>query len=160
MQTWIDDPRAWERQIHPDDRERVLATTAAAQNGEIQYRCEYRLLAMDGRVVWVLDGAEVVRDAGGRPVAVQGVALDITERKQKMPRLDGIELWNAVKRDDPALAARFVFFTGDTLSPATAEFLERSGAPSLRKPFTSGDIRLALARVHDGAPRAEVAPQA
>ena len=82
VQAWIDDPRAWEQQIHPDDRERVLATMAAAQAGEIKYRCEYRLLATDGRVVWVLDEAVVVRDADGRPVSVQGVALDITERKQ------------------------------------------------------------------------------
>jgi nitrogen fixation negative regulator NifL len=79
---WISDPNAWERRIHPDDRGRVVATMAAAQTGVIKYRCEYRLLAVDGRVVWVLDEAEPVRDAEGRPVAMQGVALDITERKQ------------------------------------------------------------------------------
>jgi PAS fold/GAF domain len=55
---------------------------AAAQAGEIKYRCEYRLLATGGRVVWVLAEAVVVRDADGRPVSVQGVAPDITEGKR------------------------------------------------------------------------------
>jgi hypothetical protein len=52
-----------------------------------------------------------------------------------------------VKRDDPALAARFVFFTGDTLSSVTSDFLERTGAPNLKKPFALRDIRVVLARV-------------
>ena len=82
VEAWIDDPEAWSRQIHPEDRERVLATMAQAQAGGVKYRCEYRLLRADGRVVWVLDEAVVVHDGEGRPVGVQGVALDITERKQ------------------------------------------------------------------------------
>ena len=65
----------------------------------------------------------------------------------RMPQLDGVGLWTTVERDDPALAARFVFFTGDTLSSATTEFLARTGAPNLQKPFTLRDIRVALARV-------------
>jgi hypothetical protein len=64
-----------------------------------------------------------------------------------MPQLDGVGLWTTLERDDPARAARFVFFTGDTLSSATTEFVERTGAPNLQKPFTLLDIRVALARV-------------
>jgi hypothetical protein len=40
-----------------------------------------------------------------------------------------------------------VFLTGDTLSPATSEFLERTAVPSLKKPFALHDVRAALARV-------------
>jgi nitrogen fixation negative regulator NifL len=65
----------------------------------------------------------------------------------KMPRLDGPGLWASVTKLDPALAKRFVFFTGDTLSAVTAEFLDRVGMPSLRKPFAVRDIRIALASV-------------
>ena len=82
VEAWIDDPEAWGRQIHPEDRARVLATMAQAQAAGVKYRCEYRFLRADGRVVWVLDEAVVVHDGEGRPVGVQGVALDITERKQ------------------------------------------------------------------------------
>jgi PAS domain S-box-containing protein len=78
VETWI----AWPRHIHPEDRDRVLAIMADCRRRDTKFRCEYRMLAADGRVVWVLDEAEVIRDAGGRPLAMQGVALDITERKQ------------------------------------------------------------------------------
>jgi hypothetical protein len=40
-----------------------------------------------------------------------------------------------------------VLFTGDTLNSATSDFLERTGAPNLKKPFALRDIRVALARV-------------
>ncbi|HYM53691.1 MAG TPA: EAL domain-containing protein [Candidatus Dormibacteraeota bacterium] len=80
---WIADPDLWERQIHPADRERMLLAEQASAdplyNGS---RWEYRLLARDGREVWVLDDEAVTRrDAHGRPIAVQGILLDISDRK-------------------------------------------------------------------------------
>jgi hypothetical protein len=42
---------------------------------------------------------------------------------------------------DPALQRRFVFLTGDTLSPEAREFLEGTRVPSLTKPFTAEDVR-------------------
>ena len=42
----------------------------------------YRFVARDGRVVWVHGHAKVVRDQEGRPLFLQGVAFDITERKR------------------------------------------------------------------------------
>jgi nitrogen fixation negative regulator NifL len=81
-EAWIREPRAWMRRIHPEDRARVLAAKAEHLERGTDYRCEYRFVAAAGRVVWVIDEAVLVRDGEGRPVAVQGVALDITERKQ------------------------------------------------------------------------------
>jgi len=44
---------------------------------------EYRMLAADGRVVWVLDQATAVgRDEHGHVLVHQGILLDITERKR------------------------------------------------------------------------------
>ena len=43
---------------------------------------EYRLLAKSGRVVWFRDEARVVSDPEGQFLFLQGLALDITERKQ------------------------------------------------------------------------------
>ena len=42
---------------------------------------EYRLIARDGRTVWFRDSAIVLTDEQGRPEHIQGVMLDITERK-------------------------------------------------------------------------------
>ena len=42
----------------------------------------YRFVARDGRVVWVRGEAKLVRDEGGRPLFLQGVAFDITAIKR------------------------------------------------------------------------------
>jgi PAS domain S-box-containing protein len=79
---WLENPVLWYTQLHPDDRERwhfEFALTCAS--GE-RFRSEYRFLARDGRVVWVHGEAQMVRDDAGRPLFLQGIAYDITEKKQ------------------------------------------------------------------------------
>jgi PAS domain S-box-containing protein len=79
---WLDDPILWYTQLHAEDRERwhiEFARTCAA--GE-RFRSEYRFLARDGRVIWVHGEAQMVRDEEGRPLFLQGIAYDITEKKQ------------------------------------------------------------------------------
>src|SRR5262249_12398174 len=46
------------------------------------FRSVYRFIARDGRTVWVHGEAKVVRDRNGRPLFLQGVAFDISERKE------------------------------------------------------------------------------
>ena len=76
------DPEWWARALHPDDRERVLAEwTKSDATGE-PYAGEYRLIAADGRTVWIRDEAVLLRDDAGDPVHWQGVMLDITDAKQ------------------------------------------------------------------------------
>lgn len=68
----------WPDRVHPDDRSRVAAERERAAFG---VRSEYRLLAGDGRVVWVGEEAVVLRDEAGVPIVLQGVLSDISERK-------------------------------------------------------------------------------
>jgi len=78
----IDDPTLWTRTIHPDDRERVLSADVASNtSGVDEISLEYRMIAKDGRIVWVQDQAQRVQVEGRRPFW-QGFLLDITERKQ------------------------------------------------------------------------------
>jgi PAS domain S-box-containing protein len=72
----------WERQVHPDDRERVRAEIAQSFKSGEQFSAEYRMLAKSGRVVWFRDEARVVYDKEGESLFMQGLALDITEKKQ------------------------------------------------------------------------------
>jgi two-component system sensor histidine kinase UhpB len=76
------DPGIWRRQVHPEDRERVLMEVLAGREEGRPFVSEYRMLTRSGNVVWVKDRAVVVPDASGKPVALQGVMLDITERRQ------------------------------------------------------------------------------
>jgi PAS domain S-box-containing protein len=80
---WVADRDFFPKLLHPDDRERVIADHAKAlASGAPSWSFEYRLLARDGRTVWIRDDAVVVRDNRGKPLYTQGFMLDITERKQ------------------------------------------------------------------------------
>ena len=74
-------PHRWEDLLHPDDRERVLSELGTAWDERKQFESEYRLLLPGERVVWCHDEASVVTDEDGVPIFLQGVVLDITDRK-------------------------------------------------------------------------------
>jgi PAS domain S-box-containing protein len=76
------DPDLWKRQLHPEDRPRVLAEVAHSHATAAPLSTEYRLFAKDGRVLWLRDEAWLVRDLNGQPIFLQGVMLDITERRR------------------------------------------------------------------------------
>jgi len=78
---WMADPDLWVEQLYPDDRARVLEAVGRAQASDAPVPEEYRSITRDGRVVWLQDAARVVRDEAGQPLFMQGITLDITERK-------------------------------------------------------------------------------
>ena len=61
-----------------------------------------------------------------------------------MPDIDGAALWREVKQQQPSLARRMLFVTGDTLSPTARQFLDETRCDSLNKPFAKAEL---LARV-------------
>jgi PAS domain S-box-containing protein len=68
--------------VHPEDRARVEAEIGAALGSPGGKRIEHRHIAKDGRIVWVESRPILVRDPQtGRPVAINDVLRDITERK-------------------------------------------------------------------------------
>ena len=72
-------------------------------------------------------------------------AYDLVLSDTKMPVLDGERFYSELERRFPGLTRRIVFLTGDVLSREKQEFLERSGAPHLLKPF---DLRKVQQLVH------------
>ena len=73
-----DDPsHDWQKNIHPDDRERIVALI----RGRAPYDEEYRLVRPDGSVRWVRDHAFPVDDDSGRDVRMAGVVADVTARR-------------------------------------------------------------------------------
>jgi PAS domain S-box-containing protein len=81
-----DEPDLWRRMIHPDDRERVLAEDIEGNQTGQAFDMQYRMIAKDGKVVWVHDQATLVHDALGRPAFWQGFLLDITEQMEAEER--------------------------------------------------------------------------
>src|SRR5215218_3760670 len=85
------DEEHWLRIVHPEDRERVLAEEARTDRTGEHFRVEYRVIAGDGRVVWVRDEATLVRDEEGQPLYWLGVQYDVTEQKREAQERERIE---------------------------------------------------------------------
>jgi len=62
----------------------------------------------------------------------------------RMPHLSGRDMYTKLVRQDPRVAERVIFATGDTVRGDTLQFLERLGRPYLHKPFTLAELRAAL----------------
>jgi two-component system phosphate regulon sensor histidine kinase PhoR len=77
---WLEDPDLLRRLVHADDRDRVAAEEDAVDGGK-GLRTSYRLVARDGRIVWVREEAVAVLDESGRPLCIQGYLLDVSDRK-------------------------------------------------------------------------------
>jgi PAS domain S-box-containing protein/putative nucleotidyltransferase with HDIG domain len=77
---WLADGELWLAQVHRDDRDEALAQAEQTRLTLEPLCCEYRMLAKDGRLVWIRDEAVVLEEADG-PV-LQGVMYDITDQKQ------------------------------------------------------------------------------
>jgi PAS domain S-box-containing protein len=58
----------------------------------------------------------------------------------RMPDIDGAALWRIVRERHPALARRWLFVTGDALSPDASRFLDTNGCARLDKPFAKGEL--------------------
>lgn len=97
---WIADPSLWARQLHPEDRERVLAmekrVIREAERGEQRreepaIRAEYRMIARDGRIVWIGDESYLYYDGARGKGLFHGVLTDVTDRKRAEEALERSE---------------------------------------------------------------------
>jgi PAS domain S-box-containing protein len=83
---WIEDSDFWARHLHPDDRERAVAYCVESTRQKRDHDFEYRMVAADGRVVWLRDIVSVVVE-GERPVMLRGLMVDITAQKEAEQRV-------------------------------------------------------------------------
>ncbi len=88
VREWRSDPDLWPRLLHPEDRERALAQQARHNETGEPFVMEYRVIARDGRVVWVRDSAVMVRAEDGSFRYSQGIMQDITEAKAAEERIE------------------------------------------------------------------------
>ena len=86
------DPSLWQQVVHPEDREWVMAWNEEVTASRDHYDAEYRLVARDGRTVWVRDLGVPIPDVSGRPAYWQGFLTDTTQHKVAELRLADAEL--------------------------------------------------------------------
>ena len=78
---WMSDSLLWTKVIHPDDRDWVVESCARANETGLAWQGEYRMIAKDGRLLWIRDEASLVRGSQGQPLCWQGVMRDVTAQK-------------------------------------------------------------------------------
>ena len=74
---WVNDPEFWAEHIHEDDREWALHFCAEASERGENHQFEYRMIAADGRVVWLRDFVTSATRGDGKQVN-KGIMVDIT----------------------------------------------------------------------------------
>ena len=67
---------------HPDDRELIAQTLAAALTDGESFNIDYRIVLPDGSEHTVNLQGQAILDEGGKPSQLMGTAQDITERKR------------------------------------------------------------------------------
>ncbi len=74
-------PERWYSRIHPGDRELVTSELMRSRANNEPYSLEYKLVTDNGQVAWMRDEAIPLCDEQGKPRIMQGIIVDITERK-------------------------------------------------------------------------------
>jgi CheY-like chemotaxis protein len=64
-----------------------------------------------------------------------------------MPGLSGMDLFDWLKAQRPAMTRRILYTTGDTFDTKTREFLDASQVPYLGKPFDLKQLKQSLERL-------------
>lgn len=117
---------AGKRVLVIDDEEWILTMTRT-------------VLEEDGYVV------DVALDADEALSAVAGSKYDLLVCDQKMPGLSGSQLYQRLLSDDPQVAEKFLFMTGDIMGDNFQEFLKETRKQCLTKPFSLTQLRTTVA---------------
>jgi len=123
----------------------------------VQMPIDFRQKLTGSRIL-VVDDEPVIRDFINQVLSWEGCEVDTAASAEealqkiasqqynlllldiKMPGMDGIELYNRVKRLGRSLARRVVFITGDVISHGTERFLTENKLPHIEKPFTATQL--------------------
>ncbi|HEY6990984.1 MAG TPA: PAS domain-containing protein, partial [Bryobacteraceae bacterium] len=84
VRQWLDDSEFWLNHLHPEDRSSAAEFRKMAASKREDYQFEYRMIAANGRVVWLRDlvSVKIADRADHQSGTLHGVLLDITKRKK------------------------------------------------------------------------------
>ena len=147
VEAWEKDPELASRIIHPADRQLVVEGGERVRSTGEPFRAEYRFLTPDGKIVWVLDETNLVRDESGDPYYVQGFLLDITERKLAQEALrESEERFRTLVANVPGVIFRRAYDADWTVEYLSDGVEEICGYPS--SDFIHNEMRTFASIVH------------
>ncbi|MBW8890182.1 MAG: PAS domain S-box protein [Fibrobacteres bacterium] len=125
---------AWEARLHPEDRERALASLRQVlEDGAHTWVREYRISRLDGSVAHIYERGYALRDEDGKPMRMLGAMLDISDLKRAEA---------AVRESENRY--RLLFLNNPQsmwlFDPGTLRFLDVNDAALARYGYTRGEF--------------------
>jgi len=80
-------PLLWIETVHPEDREKVEQASQKLLKQGINKDVEYRIVRQNGEVRWVRDRAHLIYNPQNTAIRIDGITMDITERKLREEQL-------------------------------------------------------------------------
>jgi two-component system cell cycle sensor histidine kinase/response regulator CckA len=80
VEQWLNEVGFWENHLHPDDKAKAIAEAKSNAGQGDAYDFEYRMIAANGKAVWIHDVVALVSEPG-KPKKRRGVMVDVTDRK-------------------------------------------------------------------------------
>ncbi len=115
--------------IHPEDREAVRTGVEEGLEESGYYDLTYRIIAKDGEVRWIRDQGQLVTDPTSSEEMLDGLIVDVTERKEHEQELE--------------LFRRLIDHTTDSLlviDPDTGAFLDANETACRRRGYTRQEL--------------------
>jgi PAS domain S-box-containing protein len=98
VEDWLQQPSFWADHLHPDDREAAVSYCLECTRTLRNHEFEYRMIAKDGKAVWVRDLVTVEASTDGAPARLRGVMFDVTRRKHLESQLMQAQKMESVGR--------------------------------------------------------------
>jgi PAS domain S-box-containing protein len=115
---------AYQHDIHPDDRARVLATIERSVHERAAHRLDYRIVLPDGEVRWLQARGRLLLDAHGQPERLIGVCMDVTAQRARDAAWDETQTWRRHAEAELADKHRVALLTRD-VSLALTQIAEK-----------------------------------
>ncbi|MBI5606005.1 MAG: HD-GYP domain-containing protein [Deltaproteobacteria bacterium] len=77
----------YEKMVHPEDHDRLVAATQRHLDKQEPFLEEYRIIGKGGKIIYLRSSGICLRNEKGRPYKWVGALSDITERKKKEEEL-------------------------------------------------------------------------
>ncbi len=93
------------------------------------------------------DAVDIALSGGAALSQLRQASYDVVLSDLRMPGLDGEKLFQLLSAEQPTLASRLGFITGDAMGSNAQRFLARSGRPYLEKPIAPADLSKLVAEI-------------
>ena len=79
---------SWKMMVHPEDRDAVVHYCQVETKARKDHQMEYRMVAKDGSIVWVMDIVTVGLNNENEPTTLYGFIIDITQNKEHQLQIE------------------------------------------------------------------------